>query len=975
MLQIKNLTKTYKAKGTRDVIALNNISVDFPSTGMVFLLGKSGSGKSTLLNVIGGLDSLEGGEIIIKGKSSQSFTSSDFDSYRNTYIGFIFQEYNILEEFTVEKNISLALELQGKPADKKTIDQLLAQVDMQGLGDRKPNQLSGGQKQRVAIARALIKDPEIIMADEPTGALDSTTGAQVFETLKNLSKDHLVIVVSHDRDFAETYGDRIIELKDGKILTDKTKRLASTKQISDKVMLSGDTLFIEPGHKPTDNEKDFIVDKILRAGGTNGVIISTDKHINKNFKKFAKMDESGNREFFNETKQEDIMKSTDQSFKLIKSRFKYWDSFKMGASGLKVKKVRIGFTILLAAIALTFFGVADTAASFNNVRAMHDSIISAGDTTLGVVRRERQDLQTTWFDSSMTQTDITAITTRFPSHSFIGASQVGDSWSGFQFQFGQHPSGDYYVPVRTAFNFADNDYLDQFGLSMLHGDLPAAVNQVAITDWQFANFQRQNWPATSGGQITQVDTWADIENRTFEFSDSRTSVTQNLTIVGVIRTGFDSSRYAGLRDGGSSNFSEWLLVDELRNVFMSGFANSLFIHADNPLRQAPQFIFTWSHQLSLLGGDTSPIASNSIAPVANIPTSDRMFFDESQTGLTQHQVLVPAYTLKTASNHQLFSFFVSEQGGNTEVSFDIVDHDGSWLYNTGPFSTPAALRSGVRSALTIHAAYIEQNIPSLSLARELVVNNQWQDVSIADLSIVGVHHPFLSMSAFTDVQTMLDISWGTQNQGFHNATLFRPEDLSAYGLSRYFELQFPVLVTMLQNQGADRELIDFLMTESRDGLYHYDISNQFSGFFNNFTGIVNAMASVFMYIGIVFAVFSALLIMSYITMTISYKKRDIGILRAIGARRFDIYKIFFNQSIIITFIQFLVAIALTMTGVILINTFIGSELGQPVTLLAFGIRQIGLLAAIAVAVAVVASFLPTRKISKLKPIDAIQNRK
>ena len=175
MLEVVHLTKIYKAKGGVETKALNDVSVRFPEKGMVFLLGKSGSGKSTLLNVCGGLDSPTSGEIIVKGRSSKNFSQSDFDSYRNTFIGFVFQEYNILNEFTVEDNIALALELQGKPKDKKAIRQLLDDVDLSSFAKRKPNTLSGGQKQRIAIARALIKHPEIIMADEPTGALDSAT--------------------------------------------------------------------------------------------------------------------------------------------------------------------------------------------------------------------------------------------------------------------------------------------------------------------------------------------------------------------------------------------------------------------------------------------------------------------------------------------------------------------------------------------------------------------------------------------------------------------------------------------------------------------------------------------------------------------------------------------------------------------------------------------------------------------------------
>ena len=203
MLETKELVKIYKPKKGVPVTALDKISLKFPDKGMVFLLGKSGSGKSTLLNLLGGLDSYNSGEIIIKGVSSKDFKQSHFDSYRNTYVGFIFQEYNVLDEFTVGANIALAIELQNRKATDEEINEILKEVDLEGFGNRKPNELSGGQKQRVAIARALVKKPEIIMADEPSGALDSNTGKQIFETLKKLSQDKLVIVVSHDREFLD----------------------------------------------------------------------------------------------------------------------------------------------------------------------------------------------------------------------------------------------------------------------------------------------------------------------------------------------------------------------------------------------------------------------------------------------------------------------------------------------------------------------------------------------------------------------------------------------------------------------------------------------------------------------------------------------------------------------------------------------------------------------------------------------------
>ncbi|MEI3527059.1 MAG: ATP-binding cassette domain-containing protein [Bacilli bacterium] len=157
MIEVKNLFKRVPVKNGIEVKALDDVSLKIDKVGMVFLLGKSGAGKSTLLNVLGGLDRVDSGEIIINGKSSKDFSQSDFDSYRNTYLGFIFQEYNILNEFSIAENIALAIELQGRKPTNEEIDNILNQVDLAGLAKRKPNELSGGQKQRVAIARALIK--------------------------------------------------------------------------------------------------------------------------------------------------------------------------------------------------------------------------------------------------------------------------------------------------------------------------------------------------------------------------------------------------------------------------------------------------------------------------------------------------------------------------------------------------------------------------------------------------------------------------------------------------------------------------------------------------------------------------------------------------------------------------------------------------------------------------------------------------
>ncbi|XMB85215.1 ATP-binding cassette domain-containing protein [Mycoplasmatota bacterium WC44] len=241
MLTIKNVDKTYYSLNGDECRALNKINLRFSNNGLVFITGKSGSGKSTLLNVLGGLDKIDSGEIIIKNKSSEHFSNEDFDSYRNTYLGFVFQDFGILENLTVEENISLTLKLQSYKKDEisKKVRDILGQVDLAGFSKRASNELSGGQLQRVAIARALVKNPEIILADEPTGNLDSETGIQIMNLLKSLSKNKLIIVVSHDTEFANLYADRIINLKDGSVIEDYVvTRKVFERKVTQKKLIS-----------------------------------------------------------------------------------------------------------------------------------------------------------------------------------------------------------------------------------------------------------------------------------------------------------------------------------------------------------------------------------------------------------------------------------------------------------------------------------------------------------------------------------------------------------------------------------------------------------------------------------------------------------------------------------------------------------------------------------------------------------------
>ena len=229
MIKLQNVEKVYKSENG-NVTALNDINLEFESSGMVFVVGRSGSGKTTLLNIIGSLDHIDNGEVSVTFPNEDEYNLStasekELDEYRNLHVGFVFQEYNLLKDWSIRDNILLPVRQQytegAEQEEEKILEQVLHETDLNIKPERKANELSGGQAQRVAIARAIVKNPEIILADEPTGNLDDKTSIKIIEILKRISKTKLVIMVTHDESMAQVYADRIIRVADGVIVSDE----------------------------------------------------------------------------------------------------------------------------------------------------------------------------------------------------------------------------------------------------------------------------------------------------------------------------------------------------------------------------------------------------------------------------------------------------------------------------------------------------------------------------------------------------------------------------------------------------------------------------------------------------------------------------------------------------------------------------------------------------------------------------------
>ena len=239
MIKVENLTKIYKSDGQVDNHAIDDISFSLPDKGMVFIVGKSGSGKSTLLNILGCLDDFDSGRVIVDGNDLSKMNHNDFNKYRSGYVSFIFQDHFLIDELKVKDNVALSLNIINEN-DMDKVKETLDKVDLKDKFESYPLELSGGERQRVAVARAIIKEPKLILCDEPTGNLDDKTTKLVFDLLKELSKDRLVVVVSHDMESARIYSDRIIELFGGKIISDQVKN----PNYSDKIEFDKENIII-----------------------------------------------------------------------------------------------------------------------------------------------------------------------------------------------------------------------------------------------------------------------------------------------------------------------------------------------------------------------------------------------------------------------------------------------------------------------------------------------------------------------------------------------------------------------------------------------------------------------------------------------------------------------------------------------------------------------------------------------------------
>ena len=943
MLEVRDLKKVYRPKKGQPVRALDGVSLTFPDRGLVFVLGKSGSGKSTLLHVMGGLDTADSGEIIIKGKSSSDFSQGDFDSYRNTYVGFIFQEYNVLDEFTVAANIGLALELQGLKATDARVGELLQEVGLQGLGDRKPNELSGGQKQRVAIARALIKNPEIIMADEPTGALDSNTGRQVFDTLKELSKTRLVIVVSHDREFAEQFGDRVIELADGKVIGDITKTRIADDTQADVSVVNDKFIRIRRGKLLT--EKDLaMINEYLKGKKTDTVIPIEPKAEEETKKLLHAEDGAGASEVFVATTS-DLIKHEKGELKLIKSRLPFKNALKMGASGLKHKRVRLAFSIILASLAFSFFGFADTVAAYDKNAVAYQSMKDVGVNYLYLTKMEYDD-KNSYPNRPMSKADIASLSETYG----VTFRPVYDGDRGnldFRNNLNAQESVRIYPSEFGGATAITQDFLDKSGF-VLDGELPES-GEVVVTEWVFQSFKKFGYksfdPVNMIQNIETIEKHGDLIGKTLEFGD------RQVRVSGILDTELELAPYADILGKDTDDIYADPDLTALYREFTlqtdGGYHQMLFI----PEEEETDYIFRnmdVNFDFSSEKGDFSCSSLFGFTEAA----ADWKFVREDATTLADDEIAISSSLLydRLGVEEEKTRYF--EEYAQANFSEELKDYGimASWEYGSRLMSEWYESAPLGRSGREVEEMFLREFCGSLTLQMSgtvMLANNM---INVGETFRIGAFtldredkffDPFFPETFLNKI-----------NGGAIYSAVIAPNTASADAL-----------------RGILRE--HYAAEERQEGV-HYSLDNSVTRTLRDFNDLIEILADVFLYVGIAFAVFAALLFTNFISTSVAFKRREIGILRAVGARSKDVFMIFFCESLIVALIDFVLATVLTAVLVPLASNMIRS--GLNLTLLIFGVRQAGLILGLSLLVAFVASFFPVRRIARKKPIDAIRDK-
>ncbi len=966
MLELISLNKKYVTKAG-DTQALSDVSLRFPETGLVFITGKSGSGKTTLLNIIGGLDGFDSGEIRLNGKSFSNFSSADFDSYRNTFVGFIFQEYNLLPEYTVGKNIDIALELQGEKGNSEKTKELLESVEISGLGDRKPNQLSGGQKQRVAIVRALIKNPKIILADELTGALDSVTGQQVIEILKKLSKEKLVIVVSHDLELAEKYADRIIKISDGKVVEDVTLK---DVELQGNLHQTSGNLTVKTPSELTKEENEILLDAIK----ANKKITFTDK---------ISVREKA------ETK-EPAQRQDEQAVKLINSKMKFASAVSLGFKSLWTKPVRLIVTVLLSVIAFAVFGLFDAIASYDDGKVITSLLREGTYSSLPVYATYSDEYyDQTKIKLSQPQIDELSDDT---GYSFRGVYDIldtdivrykGSSREGYNATAeiiglssnSSNPMGWAYYTKKVngivtfdeseiEFEKIEDDNTEKdgyyvvdpegFNYEVLYGEYPEYYKgiedlQIAISSYvaeSICFWAKPNNCYFNGKYVRNVEDLVGVELQ----------VNDNVFVItAIIDCGELPEKFEKLKMKDEKSLSYDFETYLNSGCYLNLFAPSglvAYLRSENS--RTVNYYSDFKNNLSNVSvNDVVSDFSGKYYSVSNVSKDNYLFFDSSKTQLNDDECLINIADVgKEYFNQELNSPFAKDDYASIRANI-------SSLTST----TDSNQRVLYFNKLLASMKIIQDNDPNIE-------TNFTKTLSVTTREKNGSN---LLNESFVKV---VGIYWGIDTDAPNSVSdRFEPLMVTEQGLE---------LLKITPNQGIySRAIAPMYRNRSGERVIGNKM-NQSEGINLNWFGnsvletvaeereLISQLLNLVLYLAIVLALFSVFMLFNYISLSINSKRQTIGILRTLGANKKNIFIMFITEALLISIINGIFACVFAYLGCILINTYLVEVMNLTLNIAMFDYRQVLVIFMGSIITGILSSLAPIIKISKKKPVELIR---
>lgn len=918
MIELRNIYKTYKSKKGVSTKALDDVSLKLPDTGLVFIVGKSGSGKSTLLNLISGLDKEDSGEIIVDGKSLRNFKSKDYDYYRNRYIGFVFQEFNLISEYNVYDNILLSLKLQKIKCNRQTCDALLDKLGLNGLGNRKVYELSGGQKQRVSIGRALIKNPKVLIADEPTGSLDEVNGRQIFEILKVVSKDRLVIVVSHDIQSARNYADNIIEISDGKIIYDNlNKEIAVT-----------------------------------------------------------------------------------QCFASTKSKLPFKDKLKFALLNLGKHKIRLVFTILLICASLTFFQISKNIGNVDVAYTHMEALNNLNSNYIDIKKFEVISNHANFFERPFNNENSEEILKTIGDN-YLLKYKIQEDGEYLTLDYNEQNmlakngfSRDaYYFHDRTKDRFvvSSDTYLE--GRKIV-GRLPETKDEIMIHSYLADIFMK-----VGIAEYIEVDATT-IVKKSYYYPKSYDELLNpekyikfgedyKLKVVGIIMDEVDDYEYIKDIESLESMYDYTDGTEKIRDKKFMQFLIDI-VEPSYEIYVSEEFIKDENYERNTRMTDTILVTKgekNSYSKSGYLNGKLKYYNGKELKDieiLNDNEIILGTNYLNSISegeyNKNLEKYiedYEKENKPKQDEKLEIQKRNEEKLerYQKDVERLLKDQENGLRLDEVIAFPQFEK-LPDFEYKDEYTLKEEFFLDYMKDKDMVGktISIEFLMQDSHSIVSEYKDVLI----RGFSlvDNMAFVSDNIGTEAITDN------VLNTEIKVYEPNREKMHELLNTYPIPLYQNQNTKipefQSSSFVSNDIIDVgqNALAysKLTLYISIIFAIFAFILITNFIAISITGNKKTIGILRALGTKRIDIFKIFLNQGLIMCGVSFVLSVILTFTLKEIGNAFISNYYNYKIELFLYSYQNVLLTLAVLILTIILSNLFIINKIASMKPVDSINEK-